>query len=219
MDFITLFGFAISERVLDDAGTPVVGVTISTGTYSTTTDSTGAFTLAGLATDAYTLTPTKAGYAFDPPSQRVQVNGNFTGIAFRAFQPDPAKPIDLIVSFDGNPTPAQRAIYEGIFRSFADAVFEFTNGAHKVRTVQFYTNGARRADAHIYWLARCLPQANVGSALIPGAAIVMCDTIDGSDANLLADPAVAGYILVHNWGHAYYGLYNEGPLNAPCQSN
>ncbi|WP_299755008.1 SBBP repeat-containing protein [uncultured Chloroflexus sp.] len=219
MDFIAIFGFAISGRVLDDAGTPVVGVTISTGTHSTTTDSTGAFTLAGLAAGAYTLTPTKAGYAFDPPSRRVQVNGNFTGIAFRAFQPDPAKPIDLIVSFDGNPTSAQRAIYEDIFRSFADAVFEFTNGAHKVRTVQFYTNGARRTDAHIRWLARCLPQANVGSALIPGAAIVMCDTIDDSDANLLADPAVAGYILAHNWGHAYYGLYDEGPLNAPCPPN
>ncbi|MFN3374121.1 MAG: carboxypeptidase regulatory-like domain-containing protein, partial [Chloroflexus sp.] len=219
MDFVAIFGFVISGQVLDDAGTPVVGVTISTGTHSTTTDSTGAFTLAGLAAGAYTLTPTKAGYAFDPPSRRVQVNGNFTGIAFRAFQPDPAKPIDLIVSFDGNPTPAQRAMYEDIFRSFADAVFEFTNGAHKVRTVQFYPNGARRTDAHIRWLARCLPQANVGSALIPGAAIVMCDTIDNSDTNLLTDPAVAGYILAHNWGHAYYGLYDEGPLNAPCPPN
>lgn len=220
LDFTAIAGFAISGSVRDCSGNPVAGVVVTAGSRSATTDSVGAFTLIIPATGAYTLTPAKAGYAFDPPSQRVAVTTSLSGIAFRAFQPDPAKSIDLIVSFDGNLTPAQRAIYEEVFRHFANAVFEFSNGAHKLRSVRMFTNGAQRDAAHIRWLATsCLPQAHSGSYLVRGRAIIMCDTITGSNTNRLANPQLAGYLLAHNWGHAFYGLYDEGPLDAPCQAD
>jgi hypothetical protein len=65
-------------------------VSVSLGgasTASTTTDTNGNYTFAGLANGSYTVTPSKTGLTFSPPSQSVTVNGasqsaiNFTGQA------------------------------------------------------------------------------------------------------------------------------------------
>jgi len=79
--------YAISGAVTNSAGTGIAGVTVSNGSASATTSSTGAYTLPGLANGTYTLTPSLSGYTFSPVSQSVTVNGanvtgrNFTGTA------------------------------------------------------------------------------------------------------------------------------------------
>ena len=56
-------------------GVGISGVTVSTGTVSTTTNSSGAYTLASLANGNYTLTPSLSGYSFSPTSRSVSVSG------------------------------------------------------------------------------------------------------------------------------------------------
>ena len=67
------------------SGAGLSGVTVSTTGGSATTNSSGAYTISGLANGSYTLTPALAGYTFTPASQPVTVNGaNVTGINFTA---------------------------------------------------------------------------------------------------------------------------------------
>jgi len=75
--------YSISGTV---SGAVVSGVTLSlTGvaTASTTSDSSGNYTFAGLANGAYTVTPSKTGYTFTPANLAATVSGaNQTGINF-----------------------------------------------------------------------------------------------------------------------------------------
>jgi len=59
-------------------GTGLSGVTVNYGGNNTvTTNSSGAYTISGLANGSYTLTPSLAGYTFNPTSQTIAVsNGN-----------------------------------------------------------------------------------------------------------------------------------------------
>jgi len=78
--------YSISGSVLTGAGTGVSGVNISTGAVSNSTDSSGAYTIAGLSNGSYTLMATKIGYSFSPGSIAVAVNGaNISGRNFIAF--------------------------------------------------------------------------------------------------------------------------------------
>jgi hypothetical protein len=55
------------------------------GTGTATGDASGNYSFANLANGTYTVTPSRAGYTFSPPSQTVIVNGaNLTGINFTA---------------------------------------------------------------------------------------------------------------------------------------
>ncbi|MFD0725332.1 pre-peptidase C-terminal domain-containing protein [Lysobacter brunescens] len=75
--------YSISGTVTNSAGTGIAGVTVSNGSASATTSSTGAYTLPGLANGTYTLTPSLSGYTFSPVSRSVTVNGaNVTGQTF-----------------------------------------------------------------------------------------------------------------------------------------
>jgi PKD repeat protein len=77
--------WSVSGTVTTGTGVGIAGVTISTGSASTTTNSSGAYTLGSLANGTYTLTPSLAGYTFSPSSSSVTINGanvsgkNFTG--------------------------------------------------------------------------------------------------------------------------------------------
>lgn len=63
----------------------LAGVTITaTGGATATTDSSGSFTVAGLAAGTYTITPSKTGYAFAPSSTSVTVGPDAAGIEFTA---------------------------------------------------------------------------------------------------------------------------------------
>jgi PKD repeat protein len=77
--------WSVSGTVTTGTGVGIAGVTISTGSASTTTNSSGAYTLGSLANGTYTLTPSLAGYTFSPSSSSVTISGanvsgkNFTG--------------------------------------------------------------------------------------------------------------------------------------------
>ncbi len=75
--------YSISGSVTTSTGTGIPGVTVSNGTVSATTSSTGAYTLSGLANGTYTLTPSLSGYTFSPISSSVTVSSaNQTGVNF-----------------------------------------------------------------------------------------------------------------------------------------
>jgi subtilisin family serine protease len=75
--------YSVSGTITNGSGTGISGVTVSNGTVSATTNSSGAYTLTGLANATYTLTPSLSGYTFSPASRSVTVNGaNVTGVNF-----------------------------------------------------------------------------------------------------------------------------------------
>lgn len=55
-------GDIISGRVVDEDGNPLVGVTVSSGSYSDTTDENGIYALSQIDEGTYTLTASKSGY-------------------------------------------------------------------------------------------------------------------------------------------------------------
>jgi hypothetical protein len=66
-------------------GTGLGGVTISAGGSSTTADSSGNYTLVGLASGEYIVTPSFSGYTFDPPQATIMVQDAIvTGVDFTA---------------------------------------------------------------------------------------------------------------------------------------
>ncbi len=75
--------YSVSGTIATSAGTGISGVTVSNGTVSTTTNSSGVYTLSGLSDATYTLTPSLTGYSFSPTSRSVTVSGaNVTGVNF-----------------------------------------------------------------------------------------------------------------------------------------
>ena len=68
--------------IAGSAGTS--GATVTAGTRSATSDSTGAYTITGLAAGTYTVTPSKTGCTFSPTSLSVTVGPNATGKNFTA---------------------------------------------------------------------------------------------------------------------------------------
>ena len=108
-------------------------------------------------------------------------------------------------------TPADRAKYEAIIRYFADGVYESSNGADRLGKVTIYPNQQNWDTAKIQWTPDCWPMANVGGYNKSGQHVYMCDAFDGQ--NYLTDDYAAqagGYgSLTHEWGHYFYGLYDE----------
>jgi pimeloyl-ACP methyl ester carboxylesterase len=77
--------YSISGGVTDASNNPIEGVTVSAVSYgSDMTDANGNYSIDGLAVGTYTLTPTKSGYSFSPPSLTVTVPTanpqNFTAV-------------------------------------------------------------------------------------------------------------------------------------------
>jgi secreted trypsin-like serine protease len=75
--------YSISGTITNSAGAGISGVTVSNGSASATTNSSGAYTLSGLGNGTYTLTPSLSGYSFSPASRSVTVNSaNVSGQDF-----------------------------------------------------------------------------------------------------------------------------------------
>jgi subtilisin family serine protease len=77
--------YSISGTVtVSGTTTPIAGVTMTlTGGATATTNSSGIYQFSGLSNGTYTVTPTPAGYTFDPTSRTVPVSGgNVTGQDF-----------------------------------------------------------------------------------------------------------------------------------------
>jgi archaellum component FlaF (FlaF/FlaG flagellin family) len=78
--------FYISGKITDANSTPIANVTVTTGNgYSATTNSSGDYTISGLITGTYTLTPSKAGYTFSPASRTIAVPPGASGQDFTGF--------------------------------------------------------------------------------------------------------------------------------------
>jgi hypothetical protein len=127
--------------------------------------------------------------------------------------------IDLDMSlYKAVPTSADRAPYEDILRHFADAIYEMTNGAHLVRNVTIYQNGARANRVDVVWSPQEWPCAYPSGYDMMGYSVYMGDIFNFTDFTV--DTRCGGYVLAHEWGHYYYGVYDEyssGPSN-PCDS-
>jgi hypothetical protein len=77
--------YTISGRIVNSDNTPMAGITITTGTGSTTTTaSDGSYTLTGLTEGSYTITPQMSGYAFEPASRTVSVSNDTMNVHFTA---------------------------------------------------------------------------------------------------------------------------------------
>lgn len=78
--------FSISGTISPAAGGNGATLTLSGATSATTTaNSSGNYTFSGLANGTYAITPSRAGYTFNPTSQSAVVNGaNVTGVNFTA---------------------------------------------------------------------------------------------------------------------------------------
>jgi formylglycine-generating enzyme required for sulfatase activity len=85
--------YSISGSITKFRGAPLKGVTMTLGGASQgaiTTDAGGNYTFTGLANGHYTITPTLAGYVFNPVSQAVAINlGDVTSISFTVNMSDP----------------------------------------------------------------------------------------------------------------------------------
>jgi uncharacterized repeat protein (TIGR02543 family) len=107
---------------------------------------------------------------------------------------------------------ADRAKYENIIRYFADGVYESSNGANRLRKVTIYRNNKNFDIANVQWIQKCWPNASVGGYIRPGTGVrvQMCDVFQSD--NFLAsdaDQKDGGATLAHEWGHFFYGLYDE----------
>ncbi|MFK8016326.1 MAG: Ig-like domain-containing protein, partial [Gammaproteobacteria bacterium] len=104
-------------------------------------------------------------------------------------------------------------VYEEIVRHFADSVCEQTNGSHRLGKVRLFTSNNQQAAADIVWTASKWPQAHASGFGASGRHIFFGDVFPGgtgsSDFDMLANPAVAGYTLGHEWAHYAYGLFDE----------
>jgi hypothetical protein len=122
-----------------------------------------------------------------------------------------ANAFDVTVSLYNAPTGDQRTAYEQNMRYFADSVYEMSNGAHKIRRISIYSGGQFADRANIVWIQSCHPNAHVSSyGRGGGTRIQMCDDFQGT--SFIADDNAhqgGGYTIGHEWGHYFYGLYDE----------
>lgn len=125
-------------------------------------------------------------------------------------------------SCDKNPeTPDDRTPYEQIIGYFADAVYEATEGAHKIGRVSIYTNWDYWWKADIQWHEIGVVKTSLFLHHIQMSDRDIFDHIQGGDIGRKA----GGYTLAHEWGHYKYKLfdeYAEGILGClfsfnPCQ--
>ncbi len=130
---------------------------------------------------------------------------------------------DLVISLEENPTGDDDAttdpgttddaqnLFEARIRQFANAVFEATNGRHKIGRVTIYRNYDQRNLADVQWEQNCAndngPWSHVGGFQKAGKFIHFCTNWDGSTN--MAAPRFSGFTLAHEWGHYVYNLYDE----------
>jgi len=107
---------SISGRVTDNSGNPVASVTISDGTRSATTDSSGNYTINNVPAGSYTLTPSKSGFGFSPASLAVSVPPNASGKDFIAVSQPTYTISGRIVDTTGDPV-ANVTLTDGSGRS------------------------------------------------------------------------------------------------------
>lgn len=109
--------------------------------------------------------------------------------------------------------------FEEKLEEFADAVFQMTNGAHKIGKVTIFRDGDQANNADIQWKENCPrnkgPRANPSGFGVSGSRIYFCTNWPGA-STLMDTPKGAGFTLAHEWGHYAYGLYDEYVASSRC---
>lgn len=111
---------------------------------------------------------------------------------------------DLTISMYRQRTAAERLAISQALTNFAYAVYEATDGYHKLRTIRVFEDKVK--DADIVWMERGWPNAYVRQAR--AGTIYMFDVWD-DNTHALTEIAKCGAGLAHEWGHAEYGLGDE----------
>lgn len=111
-----------------------------------------------------------------------------------------------------DPGSADQDAYEEIIQYMADAIYEATEGAHKLRKVRIFRNSAFSGISDILWGGAGWPRAHINGITSSGLHIYMYDDFNGYD--LLQDKIGAGYTLAHEYGHYALGLFDEYSLQA-----
>ncbi len=117
----------------------------------------------------------------------------------------------------GQAGSAEQDKWERIIQHFADGVYESTNGGHTIRRVRIYRSGKNASNADIVWGEAGHPQVNTGVGEVGGHICMYKTFTNGTKNNLgimvdkamLADEKGSGYTMAHEWGHYFYGLYDE----------
>jgi len=103
--------------------------------------------------------------------------------------------------------------WERIVQHFADAIFEMTEGAHKIRNVKIFRKGQFSSQADVVWTEKGHPHVSKGVGE-PGGSVQMFKIFVGGrgagrDKDMLADEIGSGYTMAHEYGHYFYGVYDE----------
>lgn len=178
------------------------------------------------------LSVTPSAHAAKSWFSKVRVVDSSTGNEMKAMsKPGAAMPtdsalevFDVVISLYNDPAgdndPSKdsgsedQAAYENIIRHWADAVYEQSNGAHRLGKVRIFRNGGQSDKADVVWNASEWPCANPSGFGTAGLRIMFGDVFPGGcgtgcDYSMLENPEGAGYTLGHEWGHYAYGLYDE----------
>ncbi|MCW5852798.1 MAG: VCBS repeat-containing protein [Anaerolineae bacterium] len=153
-----------------------------------------------------------------------------TFVRGRTDNPVTTQTLNVSISMWWNPTDRAKASYTTIFEYFADAIFEMSNGAHRVGTITVYPNRVRDETADVVWTNMDWPHAPVAGRGHAGDHLYFADIFfspdpDGTGPATALGPYFAlnagqergaGYTLAHEWGHFYYGIYDEYRANRTC---
>ena len=137
---------------------------------------------------------------------------------------DTVSPINMTIdSFEYMNAASQDAFTEAM-RHWSVAVYEMTNGRHRLGRVKIVQGGGNREFAHVRWLENYhengKPHAETKAgayvpyrqeAISPRHAIKMSSEFLGGRNDFTSDqgPIDTGYTLAHECGHYVYGLFDE----------
>jgi len=137
---------------------------------------------------------------------------------------DTVSPINMTIdSFEYMNTASRDAFTEAM-RHWSVAVYEMTNGRHRLGRVKIVQGKGNREFAHVRWLenyhenGKTHAETEAGAyvpyrqeAVSPKHAIKMSSEFLGGRDNFSSDqgPIDTGYTLAHECGHYVYGLFDE----------
>jgi len=138
--------------------------------------------------------------------------------------------IDLRVSYYDTYTNtlAKQATIEATLRHFSEAVYEASNGIHRLGNITVFADGGHADDTDVLWLKDtddrgqpCWFNSHLAGYGHKGQRIQHCDIGANNPTryDMLSQPRASGYTLGHEWGHFFYGLYDEYRGSTFCNPN
>ncbi len=122
--------------------------------------------------------------------------------------------IDLSISLYADLTFGGKQPYEDTIDYFADGIYEMSNGAHQIRNVYFFLDGAQKSNADVIWNKQEWPRASKLSGYhYASGRMWMADVYPFPGSPFFALEAQnlkgAGYTFAHEFGHYFYGVHDE----------